>query len=70
MILIFILIWLILVMLLGSWTGNEVGWVLSVIFHHPVHINTLLGIVLNLVSGGFAAPFDVIVTIIRSVVGG
>jgi len=66
----YILFWIFLVAMLGSWTGDEAGWVLSILFHRPIHVDWFLGFILNCFSGGFAIPFDVIVTIIRSVVGG
>jgi len=63
------LLFVLLIVALGSWTGDEAGWVMSQIFNKPVYLDWFWGALLNLISVGWAFPFDVIVAIIRIAVG-
>jgi len=63
------LLFVLLIVALGSWTGDEAGWVMTQIFHKPVYLDWFWGALLNLISVGWAFPFDVIVAVVRIAVG-
>lgn len=55
-----------LVIFMGTFTANELSYVLSLIAHHHVHIGYGWGILLNLVFNGVALTFDLSVAILRA----
>jgi hypothetical protein len=64
-ILIFWLITFIILSVLAGWTQDELGYVISIIEGHAVHIPFIIALIINYLCNGAIITFDFIIMLLR-----